>query len=603
MFHGVLVLHTSTIKATPEMRQFRCALLVGLLLSLLSLQASGFNLYRICQSNDTFTLNFNPVTDTCGAFLSYEVYWQANPGQSFQLVETLEEPDLQQFEHVPGNTDNLDEWQYYIKATTACPDAEAYTDTIGVDKERPASLELDSLTVKNGNVQLGWSPHPNPAIKGYTIYYVDGGQTRKIDQVLGHKNTLYTENDLSAPDGQVEKFRLGAFDSCMNESTVSVNTHSSVFLQEPAVDTCERKIELNWSAYKGWDVAEYRIVAAKNGENPQIVESVDGSETEAVIDTLEGGFTYDVSIRALKAGGDASSTSNQRSLRLGSAGSLGFAYLRAVSVVDSVNEIRFSVENGAGLQRITVLKGPNPGELSTFRSISPVTGSDFTIKDFLANPQAEETYYQVRSNGLCANSTETSNVARNMVLDVKAIDDSIRLNWQAYEVFNSGVENYLIQRQTRAGDVENWETLATVGADDLEYTKLNEFRDSEERRTCFRIQAVEGGNNEYGYQEEALSNVVCLFNDPVVYVPNAIVPGGVNSEFKPQGRFIDYEASSMAIYNRWGEEVYSSDNLNQGWDGTADGEAVQQGEYFYKMTIVGIDQTTSTESGTLTVIR
>ena len=49
------------------MRQFRCALLVGLLLSLLSLQASGFNLYRICQSNDTFTLNFNPATDTCGA--------------------------------------------------------------------------------------------------------------------------------------------------------------------------------------------------------------------------------------------------------------------------------------------------------------------------------------------------------------------------------------------------------------------------------------------------------------------------------------------------------------------------------------------------------
>jgi gliding motility-associated-like protein len=603
MFHGVLVLYTSTIKATPEMRQFRCALLVGLLLSLLCSQATGFNLYRICQSNDTFTLNFNPVTDTCGEFFSYEVYWQANPGQPFQLVETLQEPDLQQFEHVPGNADNLDEWQYYIKATTACPGAEAYTDTIGVDKERPASLELDSLTVENGNIQLGWSPHPNPAIKGYTIYYVDGGQTRKIDQILGHKNTSYTENDISAPDGQVEKFRLGAFDSCMNESTVSINTHTSMFLQEPDVDTCERRIELNWSAYEGWDVAEYGVVAAKDGRDPQIVERVDGSKTEAVIDTLEGGFTYDVSIRAFKADGDATSTSNLRSLRLGSAGSLGFAYLRAVSVVDSVNEVRFSVENVAGLQSITVLKGPNRDELSPFRSISPVTGSDDTIKDTAANPQAEETYYQVRSKGLCANSTESSNVARNIVLNVKAIDDSIRLNWQAYEVFNSGVENYRIQRQTQAGDVENWETLATVGADELEYTKLNEFRDSEERRTCFRIQAIEGNNNEFGYQGEALSNVVCLFNDPVVYIPNAIVLGGVNSEFKPQGRFIDYEASSMTIYNRWGEEIYSSDNLNQGWDGTSDGEVVQQGEYFYKMTIVGIDQTTSTESGTLTVIR
>lgn len=590
------------------MRQFRFLMVLGLLMGVGVSGSSGFELHRICQSNDTITLNFNPITDTCQEFVSYEVFLKRGPNQNFQSIETLPDASRQTYEHTPANIDNIEQWQYLIQATSDCnPFRVTSTDTMRVDKERPQMIGLDSVTVTNGKTQLGWSPHPDSTIKGYTIYYVDGGQTRRVDQVLGHKNTTYTDEAISDPTSQSEKWRIGVFDSCNNESPVSSGTHSSIFLQKPEVDTCTRAISLDWSGYQGWDVGRYAIVATREDREPEVVKKVDGSAenpTATTVDTLSGGSDYELRVRAVKAGDETvTSTSNRRSVKLGSAGALGYVYLESVSVVDSLNQINLEVEQSGALESLTLLKGGEPGELTPFQSIEPVEQTAYTLRDSNTNPQESITYYQIRANGLCQDNTVSSNLGRNIFLELRSSEDSLRFNWQRYEVFNSGVEKYQIQRQTRAGDVENWETIGTVGPEQLTYSKLNEFDDADKRKACFRVKATEGPNNQFGFKGESTSNVVCLFSGPQVYVPNAIVVGGVNGSFKPGGRFINMEASSMSIYNRWGEEVYSTNSIAEGWDGTYEGEPVQQGQYFYKLTIVGVDQSTSTESGSLTVIR
>jgi len=35
------------------------------------------------------------------------------------------------------------------------------------------------------------------------------------------------------------------------------------------------------------------------------------------------------------------------------------------------------------------------------------------------------------------------------------------------------------------------------------------------------------------------------------------------------------------IFNRWGNEVYSSENYQNDWDGTWDGKILPDGTYFY----------------------
>lgn len=65
-----------------------------------------------------------------------------------------------------------------------------------------------------------------------------------------------------------------------------------------------------------------------------------------------------------------------------------------------------------------------------------------------------------------------------------------------------------------------------------------------------------------------------------IYIPNAFSPNGdgLNSTFYPQG-FFDF--TSMEIYNRWGELMYYTEDLSQGWDGTFNGDDSPMGVYFF----------------------
>ena len=57
-----------------------------------------------------------------------------------------------------------------------------------------------------------------------------------------------------------------------------------------------------------------------------------------------------------------------------------------------------------------------------------------------------------------------------------------------------------------------------------------------------------------------------------IYAPNAFSPDGdgLNDFFKVSGQgIIDFE---MEIFNRWGQMVFKSSNINEKWDGTFRGK-------------------------------
>jgi gliding motility-associated-like protein len=70
-----------------------------------------------------------------------------------------------------------------------------------------------------------------------------------------------------------------------------------------------------------------------------------------------------------------------------------------------------------------------------------------------------------------------------------------------------------------------------------------------------------------------------------VYVPNAFRPGGTNSVFKA------YASSTLAInnfslyiFNRWGQQIFVSSDISQGWDGTIDGKEAPGDVYVWLVT-------------------
>lgn len=67
----------------------------------------------------------------------------------------------------------------------------------------------------------------------------------------------------------------------------------------------------------------------------------------------------------------------------------------------------------------------------------------------------------------------------------------------------------------------------------------------------------------------------------VIFIPNVFSPNGdgVNDVFNVIAKNITF--ISMSIYNRWGEQVFVSNELSIGWNGKQKGENVDSGVYFY----------------------
>jgi gliding motility-associated-like protein len=58
-----------------------------------------------------------------------------------------------------------------------------------------------------------------------------------------------------------------------------------------------------------------------------------------------------------------------------------------------------------------------------------------------------------------------------------------------------------------------------------------------------------------------------------VLVPNAFRPGGANPVFKAVPTSNEaINNFALYIYNRWGQEIFFSGDIGQGWDGTVNGK-------------------------------
>ena len=93
----------------------------------------------------------------------------------------------------------------------------------------------------------------------------------------------------------------------------------------------------------------------------------------------------------------------------------------------------------------------------------------------------------------------------------------------------------------------------------------------------------------------------------IYYVPNTFTPDGDehNNIFKPiMTAGIDFNDYSLKIFNRWGELIFESYDVEYGWDGTYNGEIAQQGPYVWKLQFGLMDNDKDiTLNGHVTLIR
>lgn len=84
---------------------------------------------------------------------------------------------------------------------------------------------------------------------------------------------------------------------------------------------------------------------------------------------------------------------------------------------------------------------------------------------------------------------------------------------------------------------------------------------------------------------DTICEPITIIEDAIIFVPNSFTPDndGSNDHFKPavNGVVNDYE---FYVFNRWGEIIYQTNQVEDSWDGTYDKNIVQSGIYTWRIT-------------------
>ncbi|MDP2385526.1 MAG: gliding motility-associated C-terminal domain-containing protein [Bacteroidota bacterium] len=89
-----------------------------------------------------------------------------------------------------------------------------------------------------------------------------------------------------------------------------------------------------------------------------------------------------------------------------------------------------------------------------------------------------------------------------------------------------------------------------------------------------------------------------------IFIPTAFSPNGDNvNEYAIVKNNNCIRSMVFAIYNRWGEKVFVSEDPKLGWDGIYNGKLQDAGVFIYYFDAVLTDNTTLSQKGTITLVR
>ncbi|MDZ7741885.1 MAG: choice-of-anchor L domain-containing protein [Bacteroidota bacterium] len=108
--------------------------------------------------------------------------------------------------------------------------------------------------------------------------------------------------------------------------------------------------------------------------------------------------------------------------------------------------------------------------------------------------------------------------------------------------------------------------------------------------------------NIYGCTDST-SKTVTIKPHPNLYAPNAFRPGSTQGNERFVVRATGIEKFNMVIYTRWGEKIFETDNISEGWDGKLNGEIAPMGTYIYQITYTNNLGQNEEVTGTVSLVK
>lgn len=490
------------------------------------------------------------------------------------------------------------------KITLAIEDNFGCTDTLNnnsglliSDTLPPIAPFIYRVSVENDNsVILDFSSYRSFDFKEYSIYKSNNTKIFTITNINDTSRIINSLNTLS----NVYCYKVTATNLCGSESDVTkALEHCTV---ETKATGALKRVDLAWNAYKGWQVNKYEIFREDIGEKGKYdyLATVGGNQLNYTDTNVYCKIEHFYKIKAFENGGY-----NQISWSDTTAAKPLFANsvppnstIRATVDFDKEITIEWT---GSGSPRIPiqeyVLEKSEDGiYYKWYKSFAPDEFS-FTDKKVLVDDKSY--FYRTYAIDTCELISPITNFAKTILLHADTtVTERPFVTWSSYQDWNEGVNEYEVQRKNADG---SFVTVGFTSAYDSllvdNVTDLNGYP-----YYCYR---VIGYKNMINGKKQifSISNEDCAPVRSRIFAANAFTINGdnLNETFDIKGLYIrDY---NIKIFNRWGDKVFESSDMNVDWDGYYNGKLSQMDAYIWIIKAIGVDDVSWPMTGTVTIIR
>ncbi len=459
---------------------------------------------------------------------------------------------------------------------------EDFQDLLGPVRPEIETVLIDPFT---GWAYIYWYPVSAPDLAQYRVKLItpppNSMDINIATEFPGTNETEYVEASTTGPN----EFAVVAFDECVTGDGETGNdmsyttTHTTMFLKWDYTQ-CDQTANLSWNPYEGWEegIELYRL-HVNNGIDDEIIEIAAG-ETSYELE-ITPNLEYCIYLEAVSNGDQRASTSNMACFTTNYPSVIDYAYISSVSTVDNENLQINLLQDSTGIGTTYELYRRREGsQYQQITTLNQSTQELITFTDTDVDPQNIIYTYKFRIFDGCGQELFETNTGRNIVLSARKGNQELEniAEWNTYATWEEGALEYRLLR--KLGSEMDYSEHEILGNDVQNYSENVEDFMEDEGEFCYQIIAIEN-ENSYGVTGISESNTVCLTQDPLVWIPNAIVINGANDVFKPVAGFIDFESYEMEIRNRWGEKLFASNDVNDGWDGTYKGSPVREDMYLY----------------------
>jgi len=456
------------------------------------------------------------------------------------------------------------------------------------------------------NPIISWSRITNDSILTYSIQRYNGFKWPVVGTVQADASSYIDQTKPYFCDSSY-RYVIRTTDMCGNPGAPDY----TLFVQTIKLDIappgpCDSVAKLSWNS-------PHVMPGVIGG---YVIYRTDGDSTRkfVVYDTiyndnqnLEKGHKYIYSVKAFNLSGNDTSSSCQWSWVFNPA-ALDTVYITQVSVeANSYIRVRYHF-SPPGLVKTIILERSNEGceNFYIVNSLTVDSGSisqDSFINDTTADVNKQSYCYLIVAIDSCGNEKPSINKAESIFLKCNSSQTENTLTWNRYQTWTQGVREYSVFRTL---DGQPIMLIPYSPIDPATYSFADQHSNIDPNQIpLYWVVANENPGNPY-YSNAASKSNTCLINkDPILFMPNAFTPDGINNKFrpKPSPLFVDPQSFTMTIFNRWGQQLFETTDITEGWDGKINGRFLTAGLYVYLLTYKSLEGKEYIKRGTVFLSR